>query len=232
MLKRGEQLAVSQGGIIAVSILLSPLADRRPRSRPVIVGRKLGGEFMLDIDDGVRGWIFKTATKNYWRLAGWYDLEDLIQDGFMHFYRIRERYADVKDPPHLMSLFKRCYENHITDLANRRTRTPELLFIDLAPPDSPEYDALDYLGGIEEEIGPLLVLLRQAPSEVREVFELFLTDSGLSKLSGPTLRFDGLRETFNEKLCRLLRKDPDHCNVLDVVRSFLMKQEMCAHVNH
>ena len=179
---------------------------------------------MIDIDDGVRGWIFKTAMKNYWRMASWYDFEDLIQDGFLHFYRVRERYKDVKDKPHLMRLFQTCYRNHIHDLANKRTRTPEHLFVDLITPDSSEYDVLDRLKGIEEEIGPLLVLLRQAPSEVREVLELFLTDSGLCKLSGPTLRFDNARETFNAKLCRLLGKNSERCDVLGSVRVFFSEQ--------
>jgi hypothetical protein len=40
----------------------------------------------------MRGFIVNTAKENYWRVAAWYDLEDLIQDGYMCYYKCRQRY--------------------------------------------------------------------------------------------------------------------------------------------
>ncbi len=41
----------------------------------------------------VVGWIRNHAVKNYWRVAGVYELDDLIQDGLLKAYQCRKRYG-------------------------------------------------------------------------------------------------------------------------------------------
>lgn len=67
----------------------------------------------------VVGWIYKHAARNFWRVADWYDLDDLIQDGLLMAYKCRERYGESGkdlDPPHFMALVKSTFQHHIGDL--------------------------------------------------------------------------------------------------------------------
>jgi hypothetical protein len=81
------------------------------------------------LDDGVRGYIVNKARKEFWRVQSWYELGDLVNDGWLIFCECRERFGKrikVKgDAAEFMAYFKRAYDNHIIDLANSRTRTTE-----------------------------------------------------------------------------------------------------------
>jgi hypothetical protein len=41
----------------------------------------------------VAGWIRNHSVKNYWRVAGWYELDDLVQDGILKAYQCIDRYG-------------------------------------------------------------------------------------------------------------------------------------------
>lgn len=174
----------------------------------------------LTPDEGVTGWIYNQAKKHYWRVSSWYDYEDLVQDGILWFFICRDTYPEVANLEHFMALFKRCYSNHITDLAYHRTRlteTPVSTIID----EAHESAFLDGILGKEYPVAELLSQLVHAPREIKQVFELLLTDTGLAKLAEPYQRVDGIRETTNERLCRFLGYDPDRIDVLGRVRAYL-----------
>ena len=73
----------------------------------------------LSLPKPVLGWIYNHARKNFWRVAPWYEIDDLINDGIMKAYECLDRYGipgeDI-DPPHFMSLVKTSFHNHIGDL--------------------------------------------------------------------------------------------------------------------
>src|SRR5690554_2636340 len=89
---------------------------------------------LIYFDAGLKRWIRATAYKNYWRVSHWYDLEDLIQDGYMAYctcaehygHLVRKRKPSAEDRRNFMALVKRTFENHIHDLATKRTVTQEL----------------------------------------------------------------------------------------------------------
>lgn len=88
------------------------------------------------MDVTARGWLFKTATRNYWRVRGLCDKAELVQDGFLIYHAIGLRYQP-RHARHHMALFQRAFTNYITDLANKRTRGDHIclagdLDIDLA----------------------------------------------------------------------------------------------------
>src|SRR5262249_22978151 len=78
------------------------------------------------LERNITGWVFKYAKKNFWRVESYYELDDLVQDGFMIYCAVREHYSDITDKPHLMALFKRAFSNHIHDLSTKRTRKHEM----------------------------------------------------------------------------------------------------------
>jgi len=93
------------------------------------------------LDKGMRGWLVTMARKNYWRVAAWMDLDDLIAEGFLAYAICRAKYDDrVANKRHFMALVQITFINQITDLANDRTAQPEIAASQLGNPDDPEGD--------------------------------------------------------------------------------------------
>lgn len=203
------------------------------------------------MEQTVYGWIIKTARKNIWRVNAWYDLEDLIQDGVMWYYMTEKRYSKtVKSRSHMMALFKTSFQNYIHDLANpKRQRTPnEVTFSDLdggGDGDLSVEDLVDIrayrafsIGVASVDVGIVLV---DAPERVRAALELLLSDEGAKKLRSAyrvrganqvnndkverarsvRVRVLCVRETLNERLCRLLGYDPKTVNITKEIREYL-----------
>lgn len=153
-------------------------------------------------DTGLKKWIYKTAHQNYWRVASWLDLDDLIQEGFLCFAICRARYEPA-NKSHFMSLVKITFLNQITDLANKRTRTLECPISDVAVLGNEE-EMLEILGGFEDGDAEVMALLARAPREVQIILAAMNTNEGAERIRRPSrVRQDGTRETRNEKLCRL-----------------------------
>lgn len=81
------------------------------------------------LDEGMKRWIYRTARRHYWRVASWYDLDDLIQEGFLAYQKCQVKYARLarkrnprpEDRRNFMALVMRAFENRIHDLASKRT---------------------------------------------------------------------------------------------------------------
>jgi hypothetical protein len=198
---------------------------------------------LIEVDDGVKGWIYKTARKHWWRCQDEYELDDLISDGLWLWYRTARQYvrkqgrdapedpaprarsahfADrvVIDRPHLMALFKRVYTQHLKCIlpvkrgAKRDRATGQITNPKLLPFDSDFMS--DHL--LEDGSGDLCVLITQAPEPVKKVLELFSTESGREQLRAAyPRRDDKTKETLNERLCRLCGIDPS-TNVVSMLR--------------
>lgn len=161
------------------------------------------------MDKGARGWVVNTAKKNYWRVCDFYELDDLVQDGFLKYEYIRERYPNVQDKKHLMGLFKRAYTNHIHDLARKklRFRSEHILETDMhsnRPLTELESEAVVTHPNTSVAIAML-------PAEVRRLFNAMLTDPRYrSKLRR---RLNRTRQSTNEFFCRLVGVDPSSVNL-------------------
>lgn len=167
---------------------------------------------MLQMDSGAVAWLHKTARKNAWRVHSWYDLDDLLQDGFLHFCRVADRYQDVRAPAHIMSLFKVTYINHCHDLSKWRTRNlPELLVCDLINTDMNEAAFWERCLGFEHELATCFTAIVRASQPVCELLSNITSERGIKALrSHGRLFSDGTRETLNHKLCRIARCDPQY----------------------
>lgn len=138
------------------------------------------------LDDGLKKWIVVTARRNYWRVSAWYDLDDLIQDGYLCYQKcvvkyarlIRKRRPSKDDRRNFMALVKRAYENHIHDLASKRTDQKEYTLSTLSGDDE------DYSGDrlLETKLGATYsdaqfrAWLAGLSRPVRRVFEQALED--------------------------------------------------------
>lgn len=154
------------------------------------------------LDEGMKRWIYNQAHRNLWRVSGWVDIDDLIQDGFMCYVICKARYQP-KNRDHFMSLVKITFINHITDLANKRTRTPESPICDIAEAGN-DQELLENLAGSDNTDAEVISILARASKEVRLILSVISTDAGAAMLRQPVpIRPDGTRETTNERFCRV-----------------------------
>lgn len=118
----------------------------------------------------IEGWLTNYLKKNYWRVDGYYEYEDVFQEAYIVFLRVSRKYPEV-EARHFMSLFKTAWSNKFTDMTNvtslNRAATP------LPEQDSGEESGYEVVGDLDNS-GALLIALEQAPSEVRQVLKLLL----------------------------------------------------------
>ena len=176
---------------------------------------------MLEMDGPARLWLYKTCHKQFWRVAGWYEFDDLVQDGFMKFYHVQRKYSRarrdskhgaVTEQRHLMALFKIAFINHIHGLATRRTRAPDdCLLEDMAVAKAIGADQLaDSLLPAEQSNAELFTSICQAPEPVQRLLGKIASEPELPALrSAYRVRRDGTRETLNQRLCRIAKVEPE-----------------------
>lgn len=167
------------------------------------------------MDESAKRWLAKTASKNLWRVQPFYDYEDLVQEGFWIFYKVKRRYPKV-NKRHLMALFYRSYSNHITYLAESRTKRAEILSCDMS-------DADNYLDVWDNVCYPQQteVLIAHAPKPVAKLLRALEDDNNLIKLRRPYRQRLAGRETFNERLCKIIGLDATSIDLAGMLRQYL-----------
>lgn len=174
--------------------------------------------YQPEYDGPIAGYVANFVSKNYWRVERTQERDDVFQEARCVFLKVSGRYPDV-DAPHFMALFKTAWQRRFTDLANadtaRRVEVP--LSMIATPPDRDEYEyEYDPPGELDND-GAASVLLRQAPSEVKQVINLFLNapqEILELALAGWNDVRDGRYSTGgSRRLCRLLNI-PDDVDVM------------------
>jgi hypothetical protein len=170
---------------------------------------------MRYMDVGMRNWIIKTARDNLWRVSGFYELEDLISDGYLCYCKCRARYNQFFSINHptrdeskqFMALVMASFTNHIHSLA--RKRVPEIAEADLVNPDG-EALTLEGISPTVPEEATLHVHLATLPEPaVAVIRELASNESGMYKRERQNGSRRKYRETTPEYLQRVLAIDPD-----------------------
>jgi len=159
-------------------------------------------------DVGARKWLFKFAKKHHWRVAAWIDFDDLVQEGYAAYYEVLQRYPTAVDPPHIMRLFQLVFRSKIENIVRSNSKQ-----VDCIVGDGTEYE-----NAASPEAFDFCALMVNAPQEVLEVLTLFTKEGTLEGLREPPKRNKGQRETMNERLCKLLGKDPNSTNVVETLR--------------
>lgn len=177
------------------------------------------------LDNGMKAWLVYYARKNLWRVPDWYDLSDLIQDGYICYLKCRARYKGsprITQRREFMALFMRAFINHVTDLSNLKTDAGEVPI--LSGVDSlSESQAIERFVPPEHEEATTRLLIKEAPLEVKALMYLFFTEDGRGRLQRRLFRrCNGERETTNEFLCRLIGVDPDTVNLPNIVQNYLL----------
>ena len=185
------------------------------------------------LDDGMRGFIMNTARKNCWRVSELTDLPDLVQDGYLCYYKCKRAYASLtatetptnRQIREFQALVKTTFLNHIHTLAAKHKGISIRPASSFAPTDpSQEVTVLEEHMPPQQETASLLTLLSQAPEEIKQLIVLLAGDGaqalGFKRSKAPKQRRE-LRETTNEYFCRLLGRDPATTDMVAQVRAYL-----------
>lgn len=179
------------------------------------------------LDAGMRGWIVNFARSSYWRVQNTMELDDLISEGYLAYYRCRDRYTDLTQRKHpsaaqrrqFMALVKVAFRNRITTLAWEATNRASVMSDEGTPLPVVTYNE-----------GPLAVLLAKAPKEIGDILSVFVKDAMeggtyLRSYLNRRVRIGdrAIRETTDQKISRLLGRTETNC--LARVRDWLSPLE-------
>lgn len=144
-------------------------------------------------EDWAKGFI----RKNKWRCDHIHDFKDLLQDAYLVFLRIAEKYPRIVDQGAFMALYRAAMMNHMHDHARYMRRKHEQH--QETPVDVSEL----YSGRIGDltNDGYLSILIKSAPTDLRSAIICLLENP-------PSLhRRNGHRENLNMKLVRIIGCD-------------------------
>lgn len=182
------------------------------------------------LDQGMRGFIVNTAKREYWRVAGLCDLDDLIQDGYFCYAKCYARY--IRPRPDLpgsednvrwfQALVKTTFARHIHDLATKRRGGREYPASALvAEGEDGTTDIFEKLLPPQPELGSFMTLLSEIPAELAQLVKVLASDG--AQALGFERRRQGrrlIRETTNEYYCRILGVDPNERNLVEEIKSY------------
>src|SRR6266704_173488 len=70
----------------------------------------------------IRNWAAKHIRDNQWRADSIHGFDDLMQDAYLLFVKVSERYPRVMEPRHFMALYKTSLRNSMHDHARYMQR--------------------------------------------------------------------------------------------------------------
>jgi hypothetical protein len=178
----------------------------------------------LGLPAPVVGWIIKHARTNYWRVAGWYELDDLIQDGLLCGYKCLAIYGtpipneagridrprlDEINEPHFMSLVQRTFYNHMGQLIRDKRRGDDKTtkFVDLGKQDSvhrSESNALERIGPSTLADQEFLVWLLELPEYLQKAIAVFMNDGTAKEIRRLRIYLRGPDQTTTERLRQMI----------------------------
>jgi hypothetical protein len=187
------------------------------------------------LDAGMRGFIVNTAKREFWKVAGWYEFEDLVQDGYLCFYKCRQRLHKrlLVDSPtkeqrrEVQAYVKTAFFNHISTLASKRMAVREITLSNLIQHvhtdqgDVRNADVWNDLAPPQMEEATLLTMLTSAPAEIKQLVQLLVSDGlDLLKFERKRTKRRLLRETTNEYYCRILNLDPKQHDIVEQLKDY------------
>lgn len=174
-------------------------------------------------DETFRGYAINFIKKNSWRCEHIHDFDDLLQDAYLTFRRVKAAYPEITEPKHFMALYKAALNNEIIDRARfKRNKSQSEVVLD----DDLLQFISDSVGSYSNE-GYLRALLDEMPPETK-LFLKAMNDDKTLKLIRKKHRRSRLarmldlpkRENFNATLRRVL-KLPQGTDLLGPLREAL-----------
>jgi hypothetical protein len=175
------------------------LRHRRPCGRTSPLRTRVKLRFTPEWSPIIKNWAAKFVRDNQWRADSIHGFDDLMQDAYLLFVKVSERYPRVMDPKHFMALYKTTLRNNMHDHA-RYMQRKRVLHEDTSEDVSDLY--ADRVGELTNG-GYISSLLSKAPLDLKRALDL-LTQNPPCLNDAPSKR---RRENLNMKIRRVLNSD-------------------------
>lgn len=159
------------------------------------------------------------VLKNLWRVQRTCDFEDAMQEARIVFLDCSRRYgATVDNAAWFMALYKRALASQFHNLSSIDTRHKQFAVLsDVTREDQPDPEPI---GSLDNE-GALVLLIRQAPDEVRAVLSLMLNAPvEVVDMISAAMRVPQKARACSLRLCKMLGLPPQD-SLLSQVREYL-----------
>lgn len=165
--------------------------------------------FVPEWSGPIERWVLKQVNKQLYRLKPFFDEDDIYQEGYLIFLVLKERYTEVANPAHFMSLFTVSFFNRINTLAKK-----QIPLVDMIIEGSD--DQRDVLAECTPDLAHMVevearLLIADAPKEIQALIRGFDDPRYQAQLR----QLASIRETTNEFLCRVAGIDCDMRALLD-----------------
>jgi len=175
-------------------------------------------------EGGLEAYTSRYVRANLWRMTRTCDYDDAMQEARIVFLRCARQYKHQLDnAAWFMGVYKRSLAGRFADIATKDTRyrvVGELPSVANGDDDPTPY-VQEPVGELSN-MGELMCLIREAPSEVREVLALlFSAPLEIIQMATAAWRAGGRRELFEDAMInRLLGRDPTHPSLERVRKHF------------
>lgn len=119
----------------------------------------------------IENYAAKYVRRFAWKLQPSYDVQDGMQEAYIVFLRLQQKYHGIDTPQHFMALYKTALSNRVTDLAAEVTKHRLQSLTQDDECDEPVVEAV----GATDNDGALRVAIEQAPNDVKLVLALMLS---------------------------------------------------------
>lgn len=141
-----------------------------------------------------KSWAIGFISKNRWRCDRIHEFDDLLQDAYLTFLRICNKYPRVVGPAHFMTLYRMAMNNEMHDRARYVKRKREIHEDTSVDPT----ELGDRRIGEVTNGGFVSVVIANAPEPIKQALSCLIENP-------PELhQATGYRENLNMKLCRVL----------------------------
>lgn len=187
-------------------------------------GKRERLSFRPEFDPVISGWAVNHLRTNYWRVAGHYEFEDMIQEAWLVFATCRDSYPHVNEARHFTSLFKTAFRNRIHDLSYGCSNEKGVV-ADEGDDGLCYEEVLANIVGNTPNAGFATVLLNEIPKELKTLLNAMCDEAMRGVFHTPMERFDtgnGLsrRQTTNQYWCGLLGFDSDRVDLVGMLLSY------------
>ena len=143
-------------------------------------------------------------SKNAWKVDEVNSFDDLLQDAYLVFHKVKTAYPRVVEAPHFMALFKTALANSMIDKARYRQRKLEIMATqdaDISEAMNGQLPLAEVVGEYSND-GHIRIVLEELPEEIKLILSVFSDEEKLKLLRQKTRR-SPVRETLVMKLCRV-----------------------------
>lgn len=172
----------------------------------------------------IEGFVVNFVNKNYWRVSGYIEREDLFQEAHLLYLKVCEAYPTVDNGRWFFSLYKTSFLNYFNGISNKKTE--RFLNEIIMEEDISDIDIESIDARVSHNEGWLSVLIDGAPEEVRAVLSLLAAaPSELLEEVAVAWRTQGKRKVVGSRhLGDLLGYDPDQVDLVQTVKDYFLNQ--------